>query len=205
MRRFSSILIISGKVLVLSSLIAVSLIFWPVISLEISYVISGPGKGAVSKEKVSGQDTILPRDTEFGIVIPKIRANAKVIPNVNPFEEKDYQVALTKGVAHATGTAKPGEEGNIFLFSHSSVDFYEAARYNSIFYLLNKMEKDDEIYVFYKGEEYKYRVKNKKIVGAKDVSYLSQRSNTEQLTLMTCWPPGTTLKRLLVIAEVTKE
>lgn len=143
-----------------------------------------------------------PVDENFGIIIPKIRANSKIIANVDPYNEKEYQVALTKGVAHAKGTAFPGQTGNVFIFSHSSENFYEALRYNSIFYLLNKMEKGDEIGIYYKKNKIPYKVVEKKIVDANDVSYLKKNSKKHTLTLMTCWPPGTTLKRLLVIAEL---
>jgi len=141
-----------------------------------------------------------PIDTEFGILIPKIRANAKVIPNVNPFISAEYQSALTKGVAHAKGSSLPGEPGNIFIFSHSSADFLNATRYNSIFYLLNKLEKGDSIKLFYKEKEYDYLVETKGIVNADEVEYLTLETKEESLTLMTCWPPGTSLKRLIIQA-----
>jgi sortase A len=145
---------------------------------------------------------------EFGIVIPKIRANAKVINNIDPFNSKEYQWALTKGVAHAKGTAYPGHAGNTFIFAHSSVDWYIANRYNSVFYLLHKLEKGDKIEMYYKKKKYVYEVTVKKYVDASDVSYLNSQNslnslNTSILTLMTCWPPGTTYKRLIVQAKIS--
>ena len=59
--------------------------------------------------------------------------------------------------------------------------------------------------VIYKGKRYIYRVTNKLIVDPNEVKYLTKRLNYEQLTLQTCWPPGTTLKRLLVIAKPERE
>ena len=135
------------------------------------------------------------------IIIPKLGANAKVIADVDPFDSRVYQRALTKGVAHAKGSAYPGEIGNVFLFSHSSVNFYEAQRYNSIFYLLNKLEPGDEIRVYYQGQPIIYRVSETKIVSSSAVNYLQAGTGESSLTLMTCWPAGTTYKRLLVIAR----
>jgi len=40
----------------------------------------------------------------------------------------------------------------------------------------------------------------KEIVDPTRVEFLTRKSNREFLTLQTCWPPGTTLKRLLVFA-----
>jgi sortase A len=177
----------------------------PIIYNEISYDLFHP-KTPVEvalKQSTHPQGFVMtPVDANFGIVIPKIRANAKVIPNVDPYNSSIYQVALTKGVAHAKGTFFPGEGKNIFLFSHSSANFYDALRYNSIFYLLSKLEKNDSVYLFYKNKKYTYSVISKKLVDPTDTSYLTQQTNTEILTLMTCWPPGTSFKRLLVFAHL---
>lgn len=148
---------------------------------------------------------LAPIDTTFGIVIPKLGANARIIENVDPFNGKEYQRALTRGVAHAKGTNVPGQNGTIFLFSHSSVDFYRAAQFNSIFYLIHKLEKGDTIELYYKGEKYAYEVTEKKRVKANAVEYLSPPTLGQTLTLMTCWPPGTTLERLLVFAQRVDE
>ncbi|KXK09401.1 MAG: Sortase family protein [Microgenomates bacterium OLB23] len=131
----------------------------------------------------------------------KIAANAKVLKNIDPINPTVYQRALTKGVAHAKGTVLPGEGGNMFLFAHSSDNFYNANRYNSVFYLLNKLEPGDEIYIYYEGVKYTYTTTKKKIVNPEQVSYLRGKGTQEKLILMTCWPAGTTLKRLVIEAE----
>ena len=148
---------------------------------------------------------IQPVSTQFGIVIPKIGANAPVIANVNAADSKYYLPVLKQGVAHALGTVFPGVPGNIFLFAHSTDNFWNVERYNAIFYLLKELEEEDEIDIIYKGKRYIYRVTNKLIVDPNEVKYLTKRLNYEQLTLQTCWPPGTTLKRLLVIAKPERE
>lgn len=163
-------------------------IFYSVIPVELNYQLNkSQGKLAVQRE-------IKPVDSEFGIVIPKIGANAKIIPNVNPYNAKEYQAALTGGVAHARLTVFPGEVGNMFLFSHSS-----------IFYLLYKMEKGDEIDLYRGGRKFKYLVTEKKTVAAEEVKYLQDEGLKKTVTLMTCWPPGTTYKRLLVIGELQEK
>ena len=195
MKKLPQILIGLGVFLIVSSLVLFFLIFVPVVKVEIDYLLNKP------KTRI---EEIKPVDKNFGIVIPKIGANAKIIKNVNPYNSFDYQLALTKGVAQAKGSAFPGENGNIFLFSHSSANLLETARYNSVFYLLSKLKKSDEIFIFYQNVKYKYKVSEIKIVDAKDVFYLNPKSEVGTLTLMTCWPSGTTLKRLLVIARIGK-
>lgn len=197
MNKLPQILIGTGVFLILLSVALFIFIFFPVAKVEINYNLNKP-KANINQ--------ITPLDKDFGIVIPKIGANAKIIPNVDPYNSNIYQAALTKGVAQAKGSASPSEIGNMFLFSHSSANILEAGRYNSIFYLLSKLEKNDEIHIFYKNVKYKYAVSEIKIVDAKDISYLKRQPSTinhqsSSLTLMTCWPAGTTYKRLLVIAE----
>lgn len=191
MNKLPQILIGAGFLLIIISLILFVFIFFPVAKVEIGYSLNKP-KAIISEIK--------PVDKDFGIVIPKIGANSKIVANVDPFNSGIYQAALTKGVAQAKGSAMPSEIGNMFLFSHSSANILEASRYNSVFYLLSKLETSDEIYIYYKDTKYKYKVTDKKIVDAKDISYLNPKSDVRTLTLMTCWPPGTTYKRLLVIA-----
>ena len=184
-----------GIALIAVALTIIALTFWPIILEEVRYTANRITPAASHRN-------LTPVNEGFGIVIPKIGANAAIVPNVDPHDSNIYQVALTKGVAHAKGTAMPGQPGNIFLFSHSSVNFYEAVRYNSIFYLLTKLEFGDEINLYYQGNKYSYKVTSKTIVPATSVQYLKGLGNGRQtVTLMTCWPPGTTYKRLLVIAE----
>ena len=194
MKKLSSLFILLGTTLILFSIIIFIFTFYPVITAETSYTFSSHNKIAAAK--------ITPVDEDFGIVIPKIGANAHVIADVNPYNESDYEQALTQGVAHAKGSAYPGESGNVFLFSHSSVNFYDALRYNAIFYLITKLEKGDVVYIFYKKQKLKYIVRDKIIVDPQAISFLSTKDKTHALTLMTCWPPGTTLKRLLIIAQL---
>jgi len=200
---------IAGIALVALSAVILLSIFYPILRAELSYLFSGHkntrvvGKSeAMVPVSCSAEFRIMkPVDENFGIVIPKIEANAKVIPNIDPENPAIYQRALTRGVAHALGTKYPGEEGNIFIFAHSGQDFLEANRYNAVFYLLSKLEKGDEIFIFYQNKKYRYTVSDKKTVAPEEAQYIADTPGKYTLTLMTCWPGGTTWKRLVVRAE----
>ena len=146
---------------------------------------------------------LTPKDTKFSIVIPKIGASAKVYPNVDPNNENAFLPILQKGVAHAKGTVFPGMKGNIYLFAHSTDNFWDVGRYNAVFYLLKDLQPGDEVVIFFENKRHEYIVKSSKIVNPNDTSYIinSHNQNKEQLVLQTCWPPGTTWQRLLVFAE----
>jgi LPXTG-site transpeptidase (sortase) family protein len=150
----------------------------------------------------SSPTPVEPASREFGILIPKIGANAPVVPEVDPYNASEYQYRLTKGVAHAKGTAYPGESGNIFIFAHSAGNWTEANRYNAVFYLISKLEKGDEIILWYNFNSFRYIVSETKLVDASEVQYLDPHYSAKTLTLMTCWPPGTTIRRFLVIAAL---
>lgn len=197
----------AGVVLIMIAVALLLLTGYPIVKEEIRYALSPKTKKvtvlakATARQGDVGMDKIIyPKDEEFGIVIPKIMANAKVIANVDWRDSQEYQRALTKGVAHAGGSALPGEGGNVFLFAHSGVDFFEATRYNAVFYLVNKLEKGDEIDIFYQKRKFTYKISEKKTVGPEEIGYLDGDAGGKTLTLMTCWPPGTTLKRMIVTA-----
>lgn len=187
---FSYLSLIGGILIVIALFIPLNT-FSPVLKAELSYQFSK-----------NSSKNIIPVNTDFSIVIPKINANAKVVKNVDPFNSKIYQKALTQGVAHASNTATPDISGNIFIFAHSAGNWYQANQYNAVFYLLNKLIKDDQIILYYQNKKYTYLVKEVKFVSGSDIQYLKGSFGQHQLTLMTCWPPGTTLKRLLIIAEL---
>lgn len=206
------------------------LIIEPVLSEELKYrldqvsgtqhvlpqVVTSVNQGSYSAEtsqdeqgfgdlENTGGEIITPIDTNFGIVIEKINANARVVANVDPSDEKDYTQALAKGVAHAKGTTFPGQKGNIYLFSHSVDAPWNIVRYNAIFYLLSKLETGDRVIMFYQGKRYDYIVFDKAIVNPDDTHYLTDSYEESILTLQTCDPPGTLLNRLIVRAKLVGE
>lgn len=150
----------------------------------------------------SGGNSIIPLSTEYGIVIEKINANAKVVPAVNPGNEREYLTALQQGVAEALGSTPPGQPGNLYLFSHSTDAPWNIVRFNAIFYLLRELEPGDKVIIFYKNRRYDYIVYDKTIANPADVSYLTNKYNVPVLTLQTCDPPGTLLNRLVIRAKL---
>lgn len=149
------------------------------------------------------EQILIPKDTLFSVLIPKIGANSLVIPNVDASSENEFLPTLSRGVAHAKGTVFPGQKGNVYLFAHSADNFWAVGRYNAVFYLLKDLIPGDDIVVFFENLRHNYVVLETKVLEASDVSYLveGQNKDKETLLLQTCWPPGTTWKRLVVIAR----
>lgn len=178
-----------GTVFIILSLLVFGLFAFPILK---AYLITQP----VTLKKIPYE--------EFVLTIPKIRAQSLVIQNVDPWNQEAYNAALKKGIAHAAGTAMPGDGKTVFLFAHSSGPPWEQLASNTVFLRLGELEEADIIILDNKGNRYPYRVTAKKEVWPNEVRFLEDTSQN-QLILQTCTPIGTTLKRLLIFAEpVTK-
>ncbi|OGM75493.1 hypothetical protein A2382_00280 [Candidatus Woesebacteria bacterium RIFOXYB1_FULL_38_16] len=206
MKISGSVYIDFGKILLFLSGMIMLFLFGPLLIKEVKYLLIPKGiswevsDNGTFEQKQDERSVVLVKDSEFGLVIPEININASIISNVDSTRPNVYQKALTKGVAHGLGSSFPGEDGNVFLFSHSSLNLADAFYYNSVFYLLYKLTLGDLIYVYYKGVKYTYVVGSKEVVLASETDYL-KKGDREVLTLMTCWPPGTNFKRLIIRAN----
>ncbi len=149
--------------------------------------------------------SIDPASKEFGLVIPKIGINTAVIPGVNPTDPGQYLEALKKGVAHASTSYFPDEDGTVYLFSHSTNYDWFVKDLNAVFYLLKNLSEGDLVVIYYKGRQYTYTLREKRVVKPSDVSYLIPQKGTKTLILQTCWPPGSTTERLLLFADLVEE
>lgn len=203
---------IAPRAFLLGILLGVFLLFTPFIFLEVKYHLNSWLRKEVSAngevrnrfaETIQQTDLVMlqPINPEFSLVIPKIDINAEIFANVEPGNKELYEAALKKGIAHAAGSYLPGQGGTIYLFGHSTDYVWNISQFNAVFYLLKELEVGDQINLFYQGKRYLYQVSDKKMVPAADLSYLKPQKGQEELVLQTCWPPGTTWQRLLVIAQ----
>ena len=184
MKKRNNFLYRLGNALIVLSLFGFAYTFYPLISAYLTPPVVQP---------------ILPVEGTF-LTIPKIQAQAPIAENIDPWNESAYQDVLKKGVAHAKGTAIPGQKGTIFIFAHSSGEPWELTRYNTIFLRLGELQKGDKIAIVRNGKHFTYKVSDKKEVLPTEVNYLLN-TKKDQLILQTCTPIGTSLKRLLVFAE----
>lgn len=143
----------------------------------------------------------------FALSIPQLGITSPIIEDVDPWDSAVYREALSRGVAHAKGTPLPGQAGSVYVFAHSSDAPWRLSRYNTLFFRLGELQKDDWITISREGVLYEYRVTEKKTVWPSDVNVLlssmeeGDASTVERLILQTCTPLGTDWKRLLVFAE----
>src|SRR3990172_6836746 len=123
------------------------------ISGGFAQVLAGP------KEQI-----LIPKDTDFSILIQRLGASTKVFPNIDPSNQNEFLPILQRGVAHARGTVFPGMQGNIYLFAHSTDNFWDVGRYNAVFYLLKDLSVGDDVVVYFENQRHNYVVKETKVV-----------------------------------------
>jgi LPXTG-site transpeptidase (sortase) family protein len=70
---------------------------------------------------------------------------------------------------------------------------------------LDTLADGDEVVVFYNQKKYIYRATDRAVVKPGDMDVLNSRDpNKKELALMTCWPIGTTLERIILFFELVE-
>ncbi len=143
------------------------------------------------------QSKILNSQSEqtYLFTIPKLKI-ADAIVSVGSMD-------LKKSLIQYPNTALPGQLGNTVVFGHSVLpQFFNPKSYLTIFSTLFKLNQGDEIILKYDQTQYRYLIEEMYEVTPTDLSVLEQRFDGRYLTLITCSPPGTYLRRLIIRARV---
>ena len=130
----------------------------------------------------------------YWLIIPSLSVNMPIVSG-----ESDADKALRRGAWLMPGTPTPLEGGNTVLTGHRFL-YTSGAR---TLYHLDKAKMGDEMYVEWNGTRYTYKVFEKNIVPADDVSILNDSDDTI-LTIITCDPPYSTKNRLYVRARLVQ-
>jgi len=110
---------------------------------------------------------------------------------------------LSKSLIHYLPKNMPGEPGNVAIFGHSTLpQIYRPNDYKSIFTFLPSLTKGDKIFIKVNDLIYQYEVFEMFVVEPTEISVLEQQFDASYLTLITCVPPGTYWKRLVVKAKL---
>lgn len=136
-----------------------------------------------------------PQTSFYYISIPRINITNAIVSTV----DNDLQQHLV----NYGGTAIPPEKGNAVIFGHSTLpQLYNPKDYKTIFANAHKLQTDDLITVKVNNVEYTYRIFKILVVNPEDTSVLAQDYDDRYLTIITCTPPGTIWKRLVVKARL---
>lgn len=136
--------------------------------------------------------------TEYNISIPSLGILSAKVSLI----DED----LSQHLVHYPQTALPGQKGSPVIFGHSTLpQFFNPQDYSTIFSNLPDIKIGDEININYDNIKYLYQVIRIYEVKPADVYVLRQDYNQSTLKLITCVPPGTKLKRLVVESNLVKK
>lgn len=122
------------------------------------------------------------------IEIPTIGVNAPIVAGVYDWEQ------LKRGVGHHTGSALPGQAGNMVLAAHNDI-------YGEIFRDLNQLAPGDEFTVSTGARSYTYVVTKIEIVEPTDIDVM-QPTDYASATLISCYPYRINTQRIVVFADL---
>lgn len=136
-----------------------------------------------------------PKTAFYSITIPKLKIKNAIVSTVD--------IDLASHLVNYGGTAIPPDKGNAVVFGHSTLpQLYNEKSYKTVFTYLYELTPGDEIIVSANSVIYKYKVENITVVDPDNTSVLQQSYDDSFLTLVTCTPPGTIWKRLVVKARL---
>jgi len=147
--------------------------------------------------KQTEEQKVLSGVQEYTLTVPKLNiTKARVVVGGDD---------LTKSLIHYIPRSMPGEFGNVSIFGHSTLpQLYDEKDYKTIFTYLPSLQKGDTILINVGDLEYEYEVYDMFVVNPDKISVLDQQYDASYLTLVTCVPPGTFWKRLVIKAKLLK-
>lgn len=160
-----------------------------------------PGRAAADTPLIVNSNSVAPSATPE-VIIPKINVQIPTDFSQKTVDAKAIEAALDNGIVHYPTTTLPGQNGNAAFFGHSSNNIFNKGKYKFAFVMLRTLIPGDTFYLTYNGKVYAYKVISKTVVEPTQVSVLDPiPGKTATATLITCDPPGTSLKRLVVVGE----
>jgi sortase A len=134
-------------------------------------------------------------DKSYALSIPTLGINEATVVTSH--------TDLKKSLIQYPGTALPGDLGNTVIFGHSVLpQFFNPHNYLTIFSTLHTLKKGDEIDITADGVSYRYMITDMYQVEPDNLQPLAQSYDAHHLTLITCTPPGTYLRRLIIKADL---
>lgn len=131
----------------------------------------------------------------YTLSIPKLGIDHAVV--------RSDHTDLKQSLIQYAGTALPGNLGNTVIFGHSVLpQFFNPKNYLTIFSTLHTLRPGDTMEITADGATYTYKISEMYEAAPDDLSPLAQVYNGRYLTLITCTPPGTYLRRLIIKAYV---
>ena len=140
------------------------------------------------------------------ILIPAIGTDAEIVlaPQDFPDGKNEWvESQLDNGIVQYPNGIADLKKQNLVFFGHSS-SIHPNAKYALVWVKLDKLKVGDDIVLINdKEERINYKVtESPKTVGPDETEIVKVDKGAGMITLVTCWPPGTTQKRMVVVGHM---
>jgi len=126
------------------------------------------------------------------IEIPKINLKRGVVDSTKNFSSINYAISVDKNSNY------PNENGNFILYAHSGNSNI------AYFRNLNKVNKNDSIYIYYSGVKYEYKITNKYTIEKTGIANVISSRDKRYITLITCSQEQKN-KQIVLVGNLTNE
>ncbi len=121
---------------------------------------------------------------------------------------KNFDADLKKGVVHYPGTAMPGQQGTSYISGHSSGYLWDKSPYKQVFSRLGSITDGTSFTITVTQKDgklvkYHYVVAGRGEYAANDQTQFANTADSV-VALSTCWPVGTTARRLVLFGKLTQ-
>lgn len=155
--------------------------------------------------------TNLDPGTDINTAIPgklEIPANNISVPLIWTSDVANFDNDLNNGVVHYPGTAMPGQMGTSYISGHSSGYVWNRSPYKEVFAILGQVKDGTSFSITVTQKDgklvkYHYVVERRGEFAANDQAQFVNTADSV-VALSTCWPVGTTARRLVLFAKLTQ-
>lgn len=141
----------------------------------------------VEEIKEEKQDSTFWVDYKAILEIPKISLKKGMVESTKNFSSINYAISIDKSSNY------PNEEGNFIVYAHSGNSKI------AYFRNLNKLNVNDEVFVYYEGVKYSYQIINKYEIEKTGKMEVIRDSKRKLITMVTCI--SNTNKQVVLIGE----
>lgn len=138
----------------------------------------------------------------------EIPANKISVPLIWTKDVKSFDADLKKGIVHYPGTALPGQIGTSYISGHSSGYLWDKSPYKTIFAGLGGVTDGTSFTISAtlkngKTAVYHYVVASRGEFAPNDQAQFVNTADS-MVALSTCWPIGSTAKRLVLFSKLSQ-
>ncbi len=162
-------------------------------------------RGGTSANQINSSQVDINTGVPGLLEIPDLKIKVPIIWSTDP---KNFDNDLQIGVVHYPSTALPGEIGTAYIAGHSSNYVWAKGSYNQIFSKLGDLALNTSFKITVTQQSGKTAVLDYVVTKIQQYSPTDQAqfesSDKSVVALSTCWPVGSTAKRLVVFGQLTQ-